>query len=175
MRASSGCTVRRKKLVVQFWLGLWRSWDAWSGDLALVFQMRGQRVSAENKKVVEALLVRRMPEGRRGDARNAKGVKGVPWQQNSAETAEGELVCMACVVSVQILKTVIEPRLHIARCFYSRREVELTKCGFSEDCEGCRVAASRDEVSRLCGKEGREAHQSGHVVRRRGPADTSCG
>ena len=40
--------------------------------------------------------------------------------------------------------------------FCIRRDVELARCGFSKDCEGCRVAASRDEVLRPHGKECRE-------------------
>ena len=35
---------------------------------------------------------------------------------------------------------VMEPRENKARRFYIRREVELAKYGFSDDCEGCRVA-----------------------------------
>ena len=50
----------------------------------------------------------------------------------------------------------MEPREDKARWFCIRREVELAKCGFSKDCEGCRVAASGDEVSRPHGKECRE-------------------
>ena len=50
----------------------------------------------------------------------------------------------------------MEPREDKARWFCIRREVELAKCGFSKDCEGCRVAATGDEVSRLHGKECRE-------------------
>ena len=38
-----------------------------------------------------------MPVEQRGDARDTKSVRGVPWQQTSAETAEDELVSMACV------------------------------------------------------------------------------
>ena len=91
-----------------------------------------------------------MPETRR------ESVGGVPWQQTSAETVEGELVCMAGVVSVQLTGRVIEPREHKARWFYNWREVKLAKCGFSKDCERCRVAASGNEVSRPPGKECRE-------------------
>ena len=50
----------------------------------------------------------------------------------------------------------MEPREDKARWFCIRREVELAKCGFSKDCEGCRVAASGDEVARSHGKECRE-------------------
>ena len=35
---------------------------------------------------------------------------------------------------------VMEPGDYKARRFYIRREVELAKYGFSDDCEGCRVA-----------------------------------
>ena len=50
----------------------------------------------------------------------------------------------------------MEPREDKARWFCIRREVELAKCGFSKDCEGCSVAASGDEVSRPHGEECRE-------------------
>ena len=50
----------------------------------------------------------------------------------------------------------MEPGGDKARWFRGRREVELTKCGFSEDCDGWRVAASGNEVLRPHGKEWRE-------------------
>ena len=50
----------------------------------------------------------------------------------------------------------MEPREDKARWFRIKRETELAKCGFSKDCEGCRVAALGDEVSRPHGKECRE-------------------
>ena len=59
-----------------------------------------------------------------------------------------KLLCVACPV--------VEPREDNARWLRGRREVEIAMCAFSEDCEGCRVAASRDEVLRLHGKECRE-------------------
>ena len=73
-------------------------------------------------------------------------------QQTSAEIAEGELVNTAFVASGKVM----ELREDKARWFRIKREVELAKCGFSKDCEGCRVAASGDEVSRPHGKECRE-------------------
>ena len=77
-------------------------------------------------------------------------------QQDPAETAEDELVSMTCVVSDQMAGTVVEPIEDKARWFCGGREVEHAKCGFSVDCEGCRVAASGDEVLRPHGKECRE-------------------
>ena len=59
----------------------------------------------------------------------------------------------AGVASVRSTKTVVEPREDKARWFRGRREVELAKCGFSRDCEGCRLAAFGDEVLRPHGKE----------------------
>ena len=50
----------------------------------------------------------------------------------------------------------MEPREDKARWFCIRRDVELAKCGFSKDCEGCRVEASGDEVSRPHGEECRQ-------------------
>ena len=90
-----------------------------------------------------------MPVGQRGDAAYAKNIRGVPWQPNPAEAAEGEPLGMAQarIVSVPMVAVenrpavpVMEPREYKARRFYIRREVELAKYGFSDDCEGCRVA-----------------------------------
>ena len=88
-----------------------------------------------------------MPEEQRGDAKDTKSTRGVPWQRN---------LSMACVASVQMTVTVKELREDEARWFCIRREVKLAKCRFSTDCEGCRVTASGDEVLRPHGKECRE-------------------
>ena len=88
-------------------------------------------------RVVKARVVCRMPEEQRSDAGDTKSVRGVPWQQTSAETAEGELVDMACVASVRLTGAVKEPREDKARWFCIKREVKLAKCGLSMDCEGC--------------------------------------
>ena len=69
-----------------------------------------------------------MPELQRGDARGTKSARGVSWQQCSAETVEGELVSMACVASVRLTGTVMEPRKDKARWFCIRRAVKLAKC-----------------------------------------------
>ena len=96
-------------------------------------------------------------------------------QQTSAEIAEGELVNAACVASVRSTGKDMELREDKARWFRIKRGVELEKCGFSKDCEGCRVAASGDEVSRPSWQGVPRAHQSGCDVRRRGPAKTEYG
>ena len=46
-----------------------------------------------------------MRKEQRDDARGTKSVRGVPWQQTSAETAESQLVA-----SVRSTETVVEPR-----------------------------------------------------------------
>ena len=51
------------------------------------------------ERVCRAQIFRRMPEEQR-DVRDAKSARDVARQQNSVETVEGELVTMACVVSV---------------------------------------------------------------------------
>ena len=79
------------------------------------------------------------PRDRRKIFTHTRAVKDVTLQDATLNAA--------CVASVR------EDR---ARWFCTRREVELVKCGFSKDCEGCRVAASGDEVSRPHGKECRE-------------------
>ena len=50
----------------------------------------------------------------------------------------------------------MELREDKALWFRIKRGVELAQCGFSKDCEECRVAATEDEVSRPHGKECRE-------------------
>ena len=97
-------------------------------------------------RVVKDRTVHRMPVRQRGDAAYAKSIRGVPWQPSPAE---GELLGMAQsrIVSVPTVAVenrpavpVMEARDFKARLFYIRREVELAKYGFSDDCEGCRVA-----------------------------------
>ena len=83
------------------------------------------------------------------DAAYAKSIRGVQWQPNPAEAAEGEPLGMAQarIVSVPMVAVenrpaipVMGPKNYKAGRFYIRREVELAKYGFSDDCEGCRVA-----------------------------------
>ena len=71
-------------------------------------------------------------------------------------TLQDATVNAACVASVRVTRNVMEPREDKARWFRIKREAELAKCGFSKDCEGCRLAASRDAVARPHGKECRE-------------------
>ena len=162
---------------------------------------RSDEVVPTTDRVVKAHIVHRVPKKQRDGARDMRSVRGVPWQQTSAETAGGELrarvsdlwssnlrwdvqlagsqprdrrkifthtravkdvtlqdatVNAACVASVRATGRIMEPREDKACWFCIKREVELVKCAFSKDCEGCRVAASGDEVSRLHGKECRE-------------------
>ena len=91
------------------------------------------------ERVIKARTVRRMLEEQRGDAKDMKSARGVPWQRN---------LSMVCVVSVQMTRTVKELRENEARWLCIRREVKLAQCGFSKDRERCRVAASGDEVLR---------------------------
>ena len=67
-------------------------------------------VGATERVVVKARVVCRMREEQRGDARDARSARGVPWQQNSAETAEIELVSMTCGASVRLTRKVMETR-----------------------------------------------------------------
>ena len=55
------------------------------------------------ERVVKARTVFRMPAAQRGDARYAQSIRGVPWQRNPADVAEGELVSMARIVSVPMV------------------------------------------------------------------------
>ena len=107
-------------------------------------------------RVVKARVVYRVPQEQRDGARDVRSTGNESWQQTSAEIADGELVNAACVASVRSTGKVMELSEDKARWFRIKREAELAKCGFSKDCEGRRVAASGDEVSRLHGKECRE-------------------
>ena len=107
-------------------------------------------------RVVKARIAYRVPKKQRDGARDVRSTGNESWQQTSAEIAEGELVNAACVASVRSTRKVMELREDKARWICVKREAELAKCGFSKDCEGCRVAASGDEVSRPHGKECRE-------------------
>ena len=79
----------------------------------------------------------------------AMSIRGVLWQPNPAEAAEGEPsgMAQARIVSVPMVAVenrpaipVMEPSDYKACRNDIRREVELAKYGFSDDCEGCRVA-----------------------------------
>ena len=52
---------------------------------------RSDEVVPMTERVVKARIVHRVPKEQRDGARDTKSVKGVPWQQTSAETARGEL------------------------------------------------------------------------------------
>ena len=112
--------------------------------VGIMFGLAGRSdevVVGTTERVVKA---RHMPIGQRGGATCAKSIRGVPWQPNPAEEAEGKPsgIALARTVSVQMVAVehrpavpVMEPRDHKARRFYIRREVELAKYGFSDDCE----------------------------------------
>ena len=120
-----------------------------------------------------------MPVGPRGDAAYAKSIRGVPWQPNPAEAAEGEPLGMAQarIVSVPMVAVenrpavpVMEPRDYKARRFYIQREVELAKNGFSDDCEGChvgRVGAEAKPHSEGCRERIRQAMMNDDVGQQR--------
>ena len=76
-----------------------------------------------------------------------------------AEAAEGEPLgmAMARIVSVPMVSIerrlavpVMERREYKARRFHIRREVELAKCGFADDCEGLCVAQLGAEAKPHC-------------------------
>ena len=105
--------------------------DLWSGTLRWDVQLAGSQ-----------------PGDRRKIFTHTRAVKDV--------TLQDATVNAACGASVQVTGKVMEPREDKARWFCIRRDVELAKCGFSKDCEGCRVEASGDEVSRRHGEECRQ-------------------
>ena len=98
-------------------------------------------VIGTTERVVKARTVHRMPVGQRGDAAYTKSIRGVPWQPNPAEAAQARIISVPMVaVEHRPAVPVMELRDYKARRFYIRREVELAKYGFSDDCDGCRVA-----------------------------------
>ena len=67
------------------------------------------------ERVVKARTVHRMPAGQRGDAAYAKCIRGVPWQPNPAEAAEGEPLGMiqARIVSVPMVAVENRPAVPV--------------------------------------------------------------
>ena len=61
-------------------------------------------------RVVKARTVHRMPAGQRGDAAYAKSIRGVPWQPNPAEEAEGKLLAVAQTRIVGVPMVAVEHR-----------------------------------------------------------------
>ena len=89
-------------------------------------------VIGTTERVVKARIVHRMLVGQRGDAACANSIRGVTWQPNPAEAAEGEPLGMAQarIVSVPMVAVenrpavpVMEPRDHKAHrfCISARR------------------------------------------------------
>ena len=150
-----------------------------AGIMMVLVERSGEVVIGTTDRKVKARTVHRMPVGQRGDAAYAKSIRGVPWQPNPAEAAEGEPlgVAQARIVSVPIVAVenrpavpVMEPRDYKARRFYIPREVELAKYGFSDDCEGCRavqVGAEAKPHSEGCRERIRQAMMKGDVGQQR--------
>ena len=87
-------------------------------------------VIGTTERLVKARTVHRMSVGQQGDAAYAKSIRGVPWQPNPAEAAEGEPLGMAQarIVSVPMVAVenrpavpVMEWRDYKARRFYSEK------------------------------------------------------
>ena len=94
--------------------------------------------------LVKPHTLHRMPVGQQGDCAYAKSIRGVPWEPNPAEVAEGlplgvaqtRIVCVPTVaVENRPAVRVMEPRECKARRFYIRREVGLAKHGSPRNCE----------------------------------------
>ena len=106
----------------------------------------------------------------------------VPWQPNPSEAAEGEPLGVAMTPIVCVPMVLIEDRLAVLVTelreykapFFTRREVEPEKFGFSDECGRCRVAQ--------WGAEGKATWRrmprtplTGYDERRRGAANVACG
>ena len=63
--------------------------------LNLVDRSDGVVVGATDR-VVKARIVHHAPKEQRDGARDMRSVRGVPWQQTSAETAGGEMKARVC-------------------------------------------------------------------------------
>ena len=132
-------------------------------------------VIGTTERVVKARTAHRQ----RGDAAYEKSIRGVPWQPNPAEAAEGEPLGMARARIVIVPMVAVEnrpaipvmgPRDFKARRCYIRREVELAKYGFSDGCEGCRVAQVGAEAkphSEGCRERIRQAMMNENVGQQR--------
>ena len=88
-------------------------------------------VIGTTERVVKVRAVHRMLAGQRGDAACSKSIRGVPWQANLAEVAEGEPLGMTQTRIVSIPMVAVEKRLAVpvmepsdykAQRFYIRRE-----------------------------------------------------
>ena len=62
-----------------------------ANPIMLDFVDRSDEVVPTTDRVVKARIVYRVPKERRDGARDTRSVRGVSWQQTSAETARGEL------------------------------------------------------------------------------------
>ena len=89
--------------------------DLWSGTLRWDVQLGGSQARHRRKIFT-----------------HARAVKDV--------TLQDATVNAACVASVRSTGKVMDLRKDKARWFRIRRDAELAMCGFSKDCEGCRVA-----------------------------------
>ena len=67
-------------------------------------------VIGTTERVVKARTVHCMPVGQRGDAACSKSIRGMPWQPNPAEAAEGEPLGMAMARIVSVPMVPIEHR-----------------------------------------------------------------
>ena len=65
-------------------------------------------VVGTTERVVKARTVHRMLAEQRGDAAYAKSIRGVPWEPNPAEAAEGEPLFMAQARVVSVPMVAVE-------------------------------------------------------------------
>ena len=76
-------------------------------------------VGGTTERVVKVRIVCRMPEEQRGDAKDTKSARDVPWQTKVSHL--NELVSRTCVANVQLTGTVVEPREDKALVLQSAR------------------------------------------------------
>ena len=125
-------------------------------------------------RVVKARIVYRAPKEQRDGARDAKSTRSISWQHTSAGTAGGELVNAACVASVRLTATVMEPRRQSSLVLYQARS-GTRKVWIFQGLRGMSCGSVGRRGVETSWREVLRAHQSGCDVRRRGPAKTAYG
>ena len=104
-----------------------------------------------------------MPAWQRGDARHAKSIRGVPWQPNPAEAAEGEPVSMARTVGVPMVGSENRPVVPVW-IQESTERVDLTSDEKWSSSSSTVQKTAMDAMQRSWGAEAK-AHSEGCRVR----------
>ena len=132
--------------------------NGWSKLVLFIARLQGSEAMPRTRRASEAY---------RGNRIQPRWLKESHW----AWPKLAFLVFPMVAVEHRPAVPVMEPRDYKARRSHMRREVELAKYGFSDYCEGRRLAQVGAEAKPH--SEGCRAHQTSDDERRRGPA--ACG